>query len=69
MSFWNVDKIGTGHGIIISIPYKGRDVILDEKVNIGYIFITLDDNNFQTNFRREVARLLLSLMNYFLTVQ
>ena len=29
-------KIGTGHGIIISIPYKGRDVILDEKVNIDF---------------------------------
>ena len=27
-------KIGTGHGIIISIPYKGRQLLEDEKVDI-----------------------------------
>lgn len=35
--------IGTGHGIIISIPYKGRDVILDEKGRGGKVAIVTDE--------------------------
>jgi len=35
--------IGTGHGIIISIPYKGRDVILDEKARGGKVAIVTDE--------------------------
>ena len=49
-------KIGTGHGIIISIPYKGRQLLEDEKVDILSKIKTTFLNKRKVTFGGYIAR-------------